>query len=105
MKIDFRKNAEDKLKDIRIYYEERSQSVADKIINDLYNDIKSLANFPQMAPIEPLLSDAPVTVRSLVVRGIFKVIYFVDEEQEIINILTIWDCRQDDKRMSEEVVI
>lgn len=103
MVIIFQSEAEAKLKEIHAYYKEKSESAADKILRDIHKAVKPLINFPQMASIEPLLSDAPVTFRSLVVRAIFKVIYFIDEEKEIIHVVTIWDCRQDDKRMKDEV--
>ena len=80
------------------------ESAANKILKDIYDAVLPLQNFPQMAAIEPLLSDLPITFRSLIVRSIFKVIYFIDEEKEVINIATIWDCRQDDKRMKDEVL-
>lgn len=73
-------------------------------ISDIYDAVLPLKTFPQMAAIEPLLSDVPITFRSLIVRSIFKVIYFIDEDKEVINIATIWDCRQDDKKLKEEVV-
>jgi plasmid stabilization system protein ParE len=104
MVIKFQPEAEAKLKEIHAYYKGKSKSAADKILRDIYKSVESLMSFPQMASIEPLLSDTPVTFRSLVVRAIFKIIYFIDEENEIINIVTIWDCRQDDKKMRKEVM-
>lgn len=104
MVIDFQPKAENRLKEIHAYYKEKSESAANKILKDIYDAVLPLKNFPQMAAIEPLLSDLPITFRSLIVRSIFKVIYFIDEEKEVINIATIWDCRQDDKRMKDEVL-
>ncbi|MDR1883734.1 MAG: type II toxin-antitoxin system RelE/ParE family toxin [Prevotella sp.] len=104
MVIDFQPEAANKLKEIHAYYKEKSELAADKILSDIYDALLPLKTFPQMAAIESLLSDAPVTFRSLIVRSMFKVIYFIDEDRDVINIATIWDCRQDDRKMRAEVL-
>lgn len=104
MVIDFQPNAENRLKEIHAYYKEKSELAADRILSDIYDALIPLKDFPQMAAIEPLLADFPITFRSLVVRSIFKVIYFIDEEKKVINIATIWDCRQDEKKLKDEVL-
>jgi len=46
-----------------------------------------------MAALEPLLSGRAYPYRGLVVRRLFKVIYYV--ENDTIIIADVWDCRQD----------
>jgi plasmid stabilization system protein ParE len=104
MKIDWSKKSKKRMHEIRVYYETKSLKVSKEILTDITDSAKALTKFPQMAQIEPLLSDLPISFRSLVVRGIYKIIYYVDERKEVINIVTVWDCRQDDKKLKEEVV-
>lgn len=61
MVVKFQPEAEEKLKEIHAYYQGKSKLAADKILRDIYEAVQPLKNFPQMAPIEPLLADAPVT--------------------------------------------
>lgn len=104
MVINFQEKAEQRLKEIYSYYKLRSKKVADELLADIYNSVYPLGNFPQMGVLEPILSDLPVNFRSFVVRDNYKIVYFIDEEKEIVNIATIWDCRQNPKKMKEEVM-
>jgi len=103
MEIMWQPKAEQRLKEIYSFYREKSRSAANKLLVDIKNAVFPLAQFPQMAALEPYLSDLPVSFRSLVVRDNYKIIYFIDEDKDIINIVTIWDCRQDDKKLKNEL--
>lgn len=104
MKIDWSKKARKRMRDIRDYYEKISLKVSMEILKDIKSSVEPLKEFPQMAAMEPLLSDFPKPFRSLVVRSTYKIIYYVDDNKEVINIVTVWDCRQDAKKLKEEVV-
>ena len=68
MKILWLKLAEEDLESIYLFYKkDKSIKAANKIYNDILDATDSLANFPQMAPIEPTLSDDGDEYRSLVV--------------------------------------
>ncbi|WP_080904677.1 type II toxin-antitoxin system RelE/ParE family toxin [Parabacteroides sp. Marseille-P3160] len=103
MEIIWQPKAEQRLKEIYSFYREKSRSEANKLLVDIKNAVFPLVQFPQMAALEPYLSDLPVSFRSLVVRDNYKIIYFIDEDKDIINIVTIWDCRQDDKKLKNEL--
>lgn len=104
MKIDWSKKARRRLHDIKAFYEKKSIKVSKEILKDIKSAVEPLREFPQMAAIEPLLSDLPKSFRSLVIRNTYKIIYYVDDSKEIINIITVWDCRQDDKKLKDEVL-
>jgi plasmid stabilization system protein ParE len=104
VKIIWLPKAKIRVKEIHSYYKGKSKSVANKLKNDIKSSTIPLNNFPQMGALEPILSDLPISFRYLVVRDNYKIIYFVDEEQEIINIVTIWDCRQNPKELRKEVI-
>jgi addiction module RelE/StbE family toxin len=104
MKIDWSKKARKRLRDIKAYYEKKSIKVSKEILKDIKSAVEHLREFPQMAAMEPLLSDLPKSFRSLVIRSTYKIIYYVDDSKEVINIVTVWDCRQDSKKLKKEVM-
>jgi mRNA-degrading endonuclease RelE of RelBE toxin-antitoxin system len=57
-----------------------------------------------MAAIEPILSDLPKTYRTFVVGDNYKIIYYIDNDKNNVKIATVWDCRQDDKKLTKEIM-
>jgi plasmid stabilization system protein ParE len=86
------------------FYEQKSHKAASKLIFDIESAGNSLSKFPQIAVIEPILSELSKTYRSLVVRDNYKIIYYIDNDENSIKIVTVWDCRQDDKKLRKEVI-
>jgi plasmid stabilization system protein ParE len=86
------------------FYEQKSLKAASKLVFDIDTAGNSLSKFPQMAPIEPVLSDLPKTYRALVVRDNYKIIYYIDNDKNNVKIATVWDCRQDNKKLRKEVM-
>lgn len=103
MKIDWSQTARQRMRDIRTYYKTKSAKASTEILIDIKTAVESLRKFPQMGSIEPLLSDLPISFRYLVVRGNYKIVYYIDDVNEKVNIVTIWDCRQSEKKMKSEV--
>jgi plasmid stabilization system protein ParE len=102
MVIDWTDNAKQRLRDIFDYYQVSvSRKVALKMAREIWQAAKPLADFPYMAAIEPVLAEFPETFRSVVVRDIFKIIYYVDNN--IVYIVSVWDCRQDPGKMKDSV--
>ena len=92
-KIIFTKNSESDLKQIFQFNSASNNSFAKRIHKQIFKEIRVLANFPESAPIEPLLKHKANTFRSLIVAdGRYKVIYVVKEEQIIVH--TVFDCRR-----------
>lgn len=95
--------ANKRLEEIYEYYKETgSKKIAKSIVSEIVSSVKMLKRFPKMAAIEPHLEGQTPLFRSLLVRNIFKVIYFVREGKDSIEIVTIWDCRQNPGRLKEE---
>ncbi|MDL2256161.1 type II toxin-antitoxin system RelE/ParE family toxin [Parabacteroides sp. OttesenSCG-928-G06] len=91
-----------RLEEIALYYKhERSTKAARKVISQIKEATNTLKDFPRIAAIESLLSDHPETFRSLIISDIYKVVYYIDEE--IVRIVTIFDCRQNPERLYDEV--
>jgi plasmid stabilization system protein ParE len=85
--------AETQLENIYDFIKTRSERAAIRIYNDILDEVdRLLVKFPYIAPIEPVLSDFPEMYRSLVVRKIYKVTYYVENDEIII--VAVFDCRQ-----------
>lgn len=99
MKIIWLSEAAKSLEAIYDFYSSKSARAANKIIADIYNATLSLSEQPFMGPVEPALRELTGTYRSLVVRRLFKLIYRIDEDSQVVVIVSIWDCRQDPERL------
>ncbi|MPM28420.1 hypothetical protein SDC9_74942 [bioreactor metagenome] len=103
MDVVWSKKAVSRVNEIWNYYKTKSKKVALKLVNDIEVAGSSLGKFPQMAAIEPSLSEMTMTYRALVVRNNYKIIYFIDDKSDTVYIVTVWDCRQDDKKLINEL--
>jgi plasmid stabilization system protein ParE len=105
MVIRWSSNARKRIKEIYLFYKERSERVAVEMLADFNSVAEHLATYPQMAAREPLLADFAKVYRSLLVRKHFRIIYFVNKETDEIVIVTVWDSRQDPEKLKREVDI
>lgn len=102
MVIDWSDKAKKRLREIFYYYEkEASEHKALEIVQKITSSVTPLLEFPEMAAIEPLLKSRRKIYRSLVISKTYKVVYFI--ENEMVNIATIWDCRQSPKKLKKEI--
>jgi plasmid stabilization system protein ParE len=102
MVIEWTDKAKRHLKDIFDFYVETAgRKIATEMATDIKVATKPLTKFPQMAAIEPFLSDLPEKFRSLVVRGHYKVIYYADSDT--VHILAVWDCRQNPDNLQVQI--
>lgn len=83
------------------YYYKKSPQAAIKLYNDLLDSVNPLKDYPNMAAIEPLVSDSSDTYHSLVVRDNYKVVYYIDND--VIYISAVWDCRQNPKKLKDKI--
>ncbi len=90
------------LKDIFDYYfNVAGHRTAIKIVERIRDSGESLKKMPYRASVELLLEDLPGKYRSLRVKPHYKVIYFVSDEA--VNIVDIWDVRQDPRRLRRKM--
>lgn len=82
-----------RVREIHSYYKLKSQKAGDKLIQDIKETTGNLSQFPEIGALEPALSDVSISYRYLLVRSIYKIIYFV--ENNTVYIVTVWDCRQE----------
>ena len=56
---------------------------------------------PNIGSIDPLFDDRPKTYRSIIINGLSKMVYFIDDET--IHIVAFWDTRREPKKQAEQV--
>lgn len=105
MTIEWTPKAKERLTEIAMYYEkERGKKSAIKVIAQIKKAVNSLKQSPHIAALEPALADLCLNIRSLVIIPRYKVIYVVDYKTKQISIITIWDCRQNPRKLKNEVI-
>ncbi|WP_321330838.1 type II toxin-antitoxin system RelE/ParE family toxin [uncultured Bacteroides sp.] len=91
MRVIWMPQALEHLDAIFAFYEEKSETAARKIINNLLRSSELLATFPEAGPVEPLLASTGKGFRSFVADKNHKLIYHI--EKDTIRIIAVWDCR------------
>ncbi len=93
--------AENKLTDIYNYYETTASiQVAQKLINGIIDKTISLDKNPNIGQKEELLSNRPQNFRYLVFKN-YKIIYWINGTKNRIDIVNVFDCRQNPQTMNE----
>ena len=70
--------------------------------NEIHLIVKLLRVNPNLGPAEPLLADAPVQYRSIVVKRLNKIVYWINSD--VIEIVDFWDCRREPKKQAEQTI-
>jgi len=91
--------AEDKLDDIYEYYESKAGiQIARKLISDIIDKTIELDKNPHIGQKEELLSSHPQNFRYLVFKN-YKIIYWINQNKNRIDIVNIFDTRQNPLKM------
>ena len=102
MKLIWSEFAAEQLESIYVFIKNKSEIAAVGIYNDILDEVDSLLHFPYMAPVETLLSEFTESYRSLVVRNIYKVVYYINNDT--IYIVAVFDCRQSPEKLKRTFV-
>jgi len=89
------------LESIYAFIKNKSEAAAVGIYNDILDEADHLLLFPYIAPLEPLLSEFAEGYRSLIIRNIYKLVYYTDNET--IFIAAVFDCRQSPEKLERIV--
>nr|MBC7612597.1 type II toxin-antitoxin system RelE/ParE family toxin [Pseudopedobacter sp.] len=93
--------AENKLEDIFEYYKFKANVfVAEKLVNGLLKTSIGLVNNPKMGQIEGLIIDQSLEFRYLIHKN-YKLIYLIDYLMNQVEIVNIFDCRQNPEKINE----
>jgi len=79
------------LKNIYKYYSENSIQYAEHFLEDFYNKLESLREFPKMYGIIPQLKKH--NIRKLLFKD-YRILYQIDENKELIKVVAILHSKQ-----------
>lgn len=92
---------EDKLDGIFNYYKlKASLIIAQNLVNGIVDTTIDLNKNPQIGQTEMLLSDRFHKFRYLVYKN-YKIIYWINENKHRIEIVNVFDCRQNPNKIIE----
>jgi plasmid stabilization system protein ParE len=95
LKIFWTTFSENELQNIFIYHQEKvSIRIATEITEKIVNETNILENNPYIGPIEDKLIDNTKEFRYLISSN-YKIIYWVNNSKNQIEILDVFDCRQE----------
>lgn len=95
------KSSEKRLDDIYNYYCEKAGSkIARKIVTGVIIETQKLVRNPFMGQKEILLEDRSEIYRYLLC-GNYKVIYYVEEQKNLIHVMDIFDTRQNPQKLHQ----
>ncbi|MDD3721580.1 MAG: type II toxin-antitoxin system RelE/ParE family toxin [Lutibacter sp.] len=93
--------AEDKLDDIFNYYKlKASLNIAQNLVNGIVEMTIDLNKTPQIGQREILLEDRFQEFRYLIYKN-YKIIYWINENKNRIEIINVFDCRQNPDRLAD----
>ena len=94
--------AENKLEDIFNYYKITANSrIARKLIQEIVSKTEGLGKHPGMGQKEGLLKGRSQDFRYLVYKN-YKIIYWINELENRVDIANVFDCRQSPEKIIEE---
>lgn len=99
LKIYWTRFAKDQLNDIFRYHQFNVDvKIAREIVKEIVLQTKTLINFPKSGSVEKHLLNRPQEFRYLVYTN-YKIIYWINLEQKRIEIVDVFDVRQDPEKM------
>lgn len=102
MKAKWGPKARNSFRQIAKYIQRRFGSTARRnFIEEVKEAENLLKRNPYVGKIDPLFADRPRTYRSVVINGLSKMIYFI--EDDLIYIAAFWDTRREPKKQAEQV--
>ena len=102
MKVVWTENAEWHRDQIGDYIFERyGYQRMETFIEQVDQTVNMIIRNPNIGPIDSLFSDRPYVYRSVIINGLSKLVYRIDDD--IIHIVAFWDTRQEPEAQAEQV--
>ena len=70
-------------------------------IEQVDKTVNMIIRYPNIGSIDPLFSDRPYVYRSVIINGLSKLVYRINDD--IIHIVAFWDTRQEPEAQTEQV--
>lgn len=101
MKIYWHKRADAALHQIEDYVlQEFGELVRQEFMDEVEEAVNALANMPNMGKLDSLFSHRKQEYRSIIVRRLNKVVYYI--KGDIIHIAAFWDTRREPKNQAKQ---
>ena len=95
--------AKSELKKIHTYYTNNvSINTAKKIISGITKDVNVLEKHPEIGQVEELLKENEENFRFLLSKRNYKIIYWINIKNELIEIVDVFDVRQNPIKINKE---
>ena len=102
MKIHWHKRAAVQLHQVEEYVlRDFGEHVRREFMDEIESAVLSLADMPTQGRIDPLFAHRSREYRSIIVRRLNKVVYYVDGD--VIYIVAFWDTRREPKNQARNV--
>jgi plasmid stabilization system protein ParE len=102
MKIQWHKRAATQLHQVEEYVlRDFGERVRQKFMDEIENAVFSLADMPTQGRIDPLFAHRSREYRSIIVRRLNKVVYYIKDDT--IHIAAFWDTRREPKGQAEKL--
>ena len=72
-----------------------------EFLSKVQNEENLLRRSPNIGMIDPLFNDRPITYRSVIINGLNKMVYYV--EDSTLYIAGFWDTRQEPEAQAAQV--
>ena len=69
--------------------------IADRFLTRVEEAIRLLGAYPNMGSIDERLANGPHSYRSFPFRPHHRIIYYVNEFEEVLHVIGFWDTRRD----------
>ena len=102
MKTIWDPQARQSMRQIARYIQARFGSIARKAYVQKVKDAENLVKRnPNIGLVDPLFAGRKRPYRSIIINGLSKMVYFIDDET--IYIAAFWDTRREPKKQAEQV--
>jgi toxin ParE1/3/4 len=84
------------------YVEKAGKRIASKMVNEIIDKSILLEKAPEIGQLEPLLSNRKEQFRYLIYKN-YKMIYWINEHHTRIEIVNLFDCRQNPEKLVNQL--
>jgi plasmid stabilization system protein ParE len=101
MKIHWHKRAAASLHQVEDYIlQEFGDKVRQEFMDEVEQSVSTLTEMPTLGRLDPLFAHRKQAYRSIIVRRLNKVVYYVKDD--IIHIAAFWDTRREPKKQANQ---
>ncbi len=102
MKIHWHKRAAAQLHQVEEYVlRDFGERIRQEFMDEVEQTVLSLAEMQTMGQIDPLFAHRKQTYRSIIVRRLNKVVYYVKDDT--LHIAAFWDTRREPRNQAQQV--